>query len=482
MSSPGVYDQIVDRSFVTTGSGSISAGVVISAKRGPTELNVVTNARQFIDQYGLPDRNNPSMYAALRFLNRANFLTVYRVINDAALATGEFVRATETELEVSAANEGEWGNNITVKFNELTNAPDGVLGLQVLENDVVVEEFQVSRDVDAKNGFGRSIYIEDVVNNQSRFIRVTDIPNSETDYEEAEITLTEGADDSTAPSSAEITSAWEEFDNAESVDAIYLINAGWADVEVQQKMTAIAESRKNSVAILDVPQESSDDASAMVTYVQDELGLDTYFGAIYGGWLKVYDQYNDREVTIPPSGDVAAAHVQAITNGERWLSAFGTERGTLPNIIDTTLRMSEGQRTQLYNAGINPVTKIGSANAVIMGQKTLQVAESGLQRLNVVTNVLWINQSIANSLVPFIGRANTALNRDSANAQVSNFLESIQLRGGLTGFSVDTSEQINSQQDIDSGIFYIDIYLQPTRLMEEIRQRVIVTPTGVSLQ
>lgn len=479
--SAGVYNVIEDRSFVTSGNGAVASGIVISANRGPEEIKLVSNAREFLDLYGTPSRSNPSMYAALRYLNRAGGLYVRRVINDATKASAELVRDTDPELEIEAYNSGAWGNDLRVEMVEVNNAPAGVFGINVFEADVLVEEFEVSRDVDAKNGFGRSIYIEDVINTQSRKIRVTDLPNDEDDYEETTVNLTGGTNDTVAPSSAEIIQGWEEFENTEAIDIVFMINAGFADPSVQNAMLAIAETRQNSVAILDVPQDTSDDAQAMVEYRNEELGADTYFGALYGGWLQVYDQYNDRTVVAPPSGDVAAAHVIAITRGERWLSAFGVERGVLPNVDDTTLRMSQAQRDLLATNGINPVTKIGAANAVIFGQKTLQAQESGMARLNVVTNVLWINETVADSLLPFIGRPNTVLNRDTAGQQVSNFLESVQRRGGLFNFDVDVSDDINTAQDIDSGVFNIDLYIQPTRLMEVIRQRVIVTPTGVSL-
>src|SRR5690606_4117072 len=131
--SAGVYNQIIDQSAVVSGTGLFSGGIVITASKGPTVPTVVTNPRQFINLYGYPSRDNPSMYAALRFLRRANLLTVRRVINDAVSASGISEDSTpETELEVTAANEGTWGNNIVVSFEANTSAPTGVFDLVVL--------------------------------------------------------------------------------------------------------------------------------------------------------------------------------------------------------------------------------------------------------------------------------------------------------------------------------------------------------------
>jgi len=476
MLSPGVLSQIVDRSFVVSGQGSLTSGIVITSDRGPTSVKLVSNARQFIDQYGLPSRDNPSMYSALRYLNRVGGLYVRRVINNATAAD-----ATEDDIVITAENEGTWGNGLVVSFHAVPNSPAGVFEFRVSLNGDIVESFEVSRDQNAKNGFGRSIFVEDVVNARSVFVRVKDIFDGEDSYAEASMALSGGSDDIVAPADGDIVDAWDDFDNTQAFDPLLLINAGFASAPVATKILAIAESRKTSFAILDVPEAAAADVDAMVTYRGDTLGADSYHGAMYGGWLKVYDQYADREVTVPASGDVAAAIIATIQNGERWTAPFGLENGTLPNVVDTTKRMSDAELDVLYSNGINPVTKIGLANAVIWGQKTLQVAASGLDRINVVLSVLWMNESIKTSLLSYVGKSNTALVRESAFSMVDSFLEGILRRGGLYGKYVDISDDINTPDVIDRGEFFIDVYVQPTRAMEFIRQRMIVTGSGVSL-
>lgn len=487
--SAGVYPRIVDKSFVVNAGGILAGGIVISAKRGPVAINTVTSAREFIDTYGLPSRDNPSMYAALRFLNRAGILTVRRVINDATLATG-LIAGVDSEsdpvadaLSISAASEGAWGNDISVSFGTVEGAPAGVFAIIVSEGSEVVETFEVSRNENAKNGFGNNIYIEEVVNGRSRYIRVVDNPLAVgDDYGLAStVTLAGGANDTVAPTSGAIIQAWDEFQNVDDVPAQLLINAGWAVAAVQVKMLSVAENRKDAVAILDVPEDTADDVTAMVDYRKNDLSANTYFGGIYGGWVKIYDQYNDREIDIPPSGDVAAVFIHTVNVAERWDAPAGLQRGILPNSLGVSKILTEGERDLLYVAGVNPVTTYGGAAAVIWGQKTLQVAASALDRFNVVNSVLWINQRIAQALQPFVFEPNTVATRDNINFLVSSFLENIQQRGGLYGFYVDTSEEINTPFVIDNNQLYVDYYLKPTRTAEFIRASAIITPTGVQL-
>lgn len=481
--SAGVYPRVVDQSFVVSEGALLAGGIVISANRGPTGINTVTSARQFIDQYGVPSRDNPSMYSALRFLNRSALLTVRRVINDAVVASGDLPTqdALDTIFDFTAENPGVWGNDITISFGEVKGSNEGVFAVIVSFDGDEVETFEVSRDPDAKNGFGNNIYIEEVINNRSRYIRVTDNASvTEAPDLTATVELTGGSNDTAAPAEGDIIAAWDEFENVDSVEAQLLINAGWASVAVQQKMLSVAENRKDAVAILDVPQAAANDVQAMIDYRNDELLANTYFGGIYGGWLRVYDQFNDREVTIPPSGDVAAAFSFTVAVGERWDAPAGLQRGVVPNVVGVSRIFTEGERDQLYVNGINPVTIISNA-VTIWGQKTLQVQASALDRFNVVNSVLWMQGRMTEALQPFVFQNNTAFTREQINFLLTSFLENVQVRGGLYDFYVDTSTEINSPQVIDNNQLLIDTYIQPVRAAEFIRSSLIITRTGVSL-
>lgn len=485
--SAGVYDRIVDKSFIVNAGGIVAGAIVISADRGPTTINTVTSAKEFTETYGLPDRDHPSLYAGLRFLNRAGILTVLRVINDAVASTGTLEHDSDGQgtmvphLDIAAANEGAWGNNVTVSFADVsTKEGTGRFAVIISEDGVEVERFIVSRDTEAKNGYGQNQFIEDVINGNSKYITVVDYPAVTAAYDfTTTVALSGGSDDTAPATSGDIILGWDKFLNVENVPATFLINAGFAVEEVQVKMVSVAQARKDCVAILDVPQLDNDDADAMIAY-RDTLGVNSYFGALYGGWLRVYDPYNDREVEVPPSGDVAAAAVVTIQDFEYWEAPAGVRRGIIPNALGVTKVFSEGERDLLYTNGINPVTTFAGAAAIIWGQKTQQVQASALDRLNVVNTVLWLNQRMKEALQPFVFEPNNELTRNNVNFILTSFLENIQQRGGLYGFAVDTSTNINTPFVIDNNQLLVDVYIKPVRTAEFIRISTIVSPTGVT--
>lgn len=481
LNSAGVYERIIDRSFVVNAGGLVAGGVVISAKKGTTAVNAVTSARQFIETYGTPSKDNPSMYAALRFLNRAGILSVRRVINDAVKATGTLVVGLETLFTVTAENEGAWGNSVSVAFSKDTNQAADVFNIIVKIDGVEAEKYEVSRNPNKKDGYGNNIFIENVVNNRSSLIRIVDNAAVVGDpLMTATITLSGGTNDTVAPTSAQIITAWDDFLDTEGVTSTLLINSGWAVPAVQVKMDAVAKSRKDCIAILDVPESSLDSVNDVLAYRNTDLAIDSNTSALYAGWIRILDQYTNLEVNIPPSGDVAAMIARTIEDGNRWDAMAGLSK-QIPNSLGTSNLYNEGDRDILYTNGINPITRINGTNSVVWGQKNLQKAASALDRVPTMITNLWLNQRMKIALQPFVFSPNTVQVRDQINFLLSSFLENVRLQGGLYDFRVVTDETINTPSVIDQQAMEIEVYVKNVRYAEFIRLSLIVTPTGVSL-
>lgn len=482
--SSGVYPRIVDRSFAVSGSGLLVGGIVITANKGPTEANYVTGGQEFIDTYGLPSRDNPSMYAALRFLNKAPALTVIRVVNDATVAEGDLTESTDTVMSFKAQNPGKWGNDVTVAFGDIAGLPSNsdMFAISVRYKGDEVERFEVSRDPEEQNGYGNSVYVEEVVNDRSAFIRVEDDPTfgvGATWDKTSTVSLSGGADDTAVASSGDIIQAWDKMQNVDDVEAQLLINGGWTDVSIQQAMDNVAANRDDAVAILDVPEATKDDAQAMVDFVNDDLQLNSHLSGVYGGWLEVYDQYNDREVFIPSSGDVASKFVETVEVAERWSAPAGMRRGVVDNVLGVSKVFSEGERDLLYTNRINPVTTIAGTAAVIWGQiTTINPSNTALSRFNVVNSVLWMQGRMSEALLPFVFQPNTEFTRSAVSYLLESFLENIQTRGGLYAFHVDMGD--NTPEVIDRNEMIVNVHLQPVRTAEYIRLNLIIDRTGIS--
>lgn len=488
--SAGVYENIIDDSFIVDGAGPLTGAIVLTAERGPTTVTTVRSKRQLASLYGTATPDNPQLYAAQRFMRYGRSLTVLRMTLDATTATADIMDITGTGIvcTIESANPGAWGNDIGIKISDPIrldpNIPD-LFVLEVFEKGERVERFEVSRDVNVRNGFGNAMFIEDVINERSRYIIVEDQAGVAGDYERTGAgstgtSLTGGADDTGAVPISDVVDAWvNEFKNEELVDADILIQGGWGDESIQAAMIEVAEDRSNCRAILDVPEFINDDVSLMINWRETTMGVSTNKAALYGGWIRVYDSNQNREVMIPPSGDVAGLIVNTFQNFEPWDAVAGMRRGVI-NGLGVSKIFSEAERDDLYLAGINPVTTYGGVSAVIWGQKTLQKEASALDRLNVINSVMWMTDRMKNALSPFIFEPNNQFVRDNINYILTQFLEGVLTRGGLYDFRVDT-ESSNTPQVIDQNQLIVDIWIKPIRAVEYIRLNVTVTPTGVEL-
>lgn len=478
--SAGVYEKVIDDTVTVDGQTSIvSAGIVLTAKKGPTVPTVVTSNTQLLALYGLPSRDNPALYSALRYMREGSQITITRVITDAVSASGELLVDADPHVTITAANEGVWGNNIVVSFGAVLGEDEDIFAVSVKVGDDEVERFEASRNPDAKDGYGRNMFIEDVINKRSKYIRVQDNPSIVEEYDQsAPIVLVGGLDDTTAPTDGVVAAAWDEYTKEDEISANILINGGWVTAVVQNKMDQVAKARTNTVAILDVPFDTIEDVTAMVAW-RDEVAIDSYHSAMYGGWVKIYDQYSDRQVLLPASGDVAAAYARTFKDFNRWDAPAGAIRGVI-QALGVSKVFTQDERDQLYVSGINPVTSHGGMNCVIWGQKSMQRTKSALDRMNVVNNVKWMTESMKRALFPFTFDGNSKFLRDQINYQLTTFLEGVQSRGGLYAYLVDT-ESGNTSETIDDNQVIINCFVQPTRSAEQIRLNITVSRTGVDM-
>lgn len=475
--SPGIYPREVDRSFTVPSTANSIGGIVVHSPKGPTdEITQVTSNKEFTDMFGNPTPSDLSMYSALAFLGKGKRLNVIRVINDATTAQQLIVDSGVTTIfTVKAANAGVWGNSIYVA---VTAPVSGDFTVTVVYNGVTVETWTVSRTTTAKDGFGRSKYLEDVINNQSTYIRVVDTTNVGPHVAMTSSALVGGADDTVAPTDAMINTAWDFFAVKENVEVSLLINAGWAAVTVQQKMIALAEARKDCFAILDIPY-ATNTVATMVTYVSTTLNANTSYAAIYAGWPYVYDQYNDKFLYVPSSGYVAAVYANTADVSEVWFAPAGVRRGVI-NVLGVSKVFSEGDRDTLYTAKINPIQNFTGEGIQVYGQKTLQTAASALDRVNVRLLMISLEKSLEKSLRPFVFEFNDQFTRDNITSIIDTFMDDIKTRRGVYDYLVVCDESNNTSAVIDQNKLIVDLFVKPTRVAEFVQLNAIISATGAS--
>jgi phage tail sheath protein FI len=184
-------------------------------------------------------------------------------------------------------------------------------------------------------------------------------------------------------------------------------------------------------------------------------------------------------VYIPPTGEVIKA--MAFTDNTRfpWFAPAGLTRG-VTNARKSMYKLSLEARDVLYDGRINPMADFADTGTAIFGNKTLQVRESALDRINVRRLLLQIKVLISNIAVRLLFEQNDQTTIDSFLNQTNPILDSIKRERGLTDFRIKMDSSNNTPETRDRNELYGEIFLKPTRALEFIGITFTITPSGAS--
>ena len=133
---------------------------------------------------------------------------------------------------------------------------------------------------------------------------------------------------------------------------------------------------------------------------------------------------------------------------------------------------------EMYDNKVNPIATFPNQGVVVFGQKTLQKANSALDRVNVRRLMIELKNFIRQISDTIVFEQNTQQTRVSFKSRVNPYLESIQLKQGLFAYKIIMDETNNGPAVIDQNQLVGQIYIQPTRTSEFISLDFILQPTG----
>ena len=218
------------------------------------------------------------------------------------------------------------------------------------------------------------------------------------------------------------------------------------------------------------PQEAVDNL--------DDTGIDSSYTATYYPWILERDTVNNTQLYIPPTGQVCRNLALTDNISFPWFASAGYTRG-LVNSVKARLRLTQEDRDILYQGRINPIATFSDVGTVIWGNKTLQVRDTALNRLNVRRLLLQARKLISAVAVRLLFEQNDEIVRQQFLDSVNPILDSIRRDRGLYDFRVTVS---STPEDLDRNTLTGKIYLKPTKALEFIDIEFLITPTGASFE
>ena len=372
--SPGVNVSEVDLTTVVPSVGTTAGGLAGNFAWGPVnEIITLDNEIQLVDTFGKPDANTYQyFFTASNFLSYGGTLRAVRSANNTARnattsGTGVLVENRDDYEQNHSSGSGSdtfiakypgaLGNSLKVSLvdantyvgwtysSSFSDSPDtsdwatakggtnDELHIVVVDTtgafsgtaNTVLEKFGfVSKASDAKNSDGSTNYYKDVVNNRSKYVWWASHPAAGTNWGTAAAGVTFTNTTSVGnytlsggvvgnPTTGDLTSSYDKFENPESVDVSFLLAGPTSGSTIPNYLVSIAETRKDCLVFIS-PSSSDviDNAGSEATDIATTRAGHTSssYAVMDSAWKYQYDKYNDTYRWIPLNGDIAGLCVR----------------------------------------------------------------------------------------------------------------------------------------------------------------------------
>jgi hypothetical protein len=291
--------------------------------------------------------------------------------------------------------------------------------------------------------------------------------------------------------------AWETaintYSNPEQVTINLFATPGinWSDqnILVLDTINMLTTQRTDTLYVIDTPDveipkttgsEKQDVLAAQdIVDLLDTSGIDSNYSCTYFPWIQMRDTQNNVNVYIPPTGEVVKAMAYTDNTSFPWFAPAGLNRG-VTNARKSKYKLSQEARDILYQGRINPMADFADAGTAIFGQKTLQVKQSALDRINVRRLLLQLKVLIANIAIRLVFEQNDQTTIDQFLSKATPVLDTVKRERGLYDFRIKMDDTINTPETIDRNELFGEIFIKPTRAVEYIGITFTITPTGAS--
>lgn len=261
------------------------------------------------------------------------------------------------------------------------------------------------------------------------------------------------------------------------------------------------ETRGDALAVIDlegdyIPDEGRDSAvttaksrkpsvDQVISNLKDR-SINSSYGCSFFPWVLIRDTTNNNTVWVPPSVAALGTFASSQARTELWFAPAGFNRGGLSDgaagvpVIQTSLRLTSKNRDDLYEANINPIATFPAEGIVIFGQKTLQVTQSALDRINVRRLMIYLKKEVSRMAKVVLFDPNLEVTWKRFTNMVNPFLADVKGRFGLSDYRVVLDSTTTTPDLVDRNIVYAKILLKPTRAIEFIALDFVIAPTGAS--
>jgi phage tail sheath protein FI len=265
---------------------------------------------------------------------------------------------------------------------------------------------------------------------------------------------------------------------------------GIRDTQITDYALLATKSTARSLYIMDIPAYTDTGTRIFTTTTLPDVNytirqfagrnVNNSYGATYFPDVSIADDgVANKKVRVPASVVALGALAQNDAKSYPWYAPAGFNRTSLSSVANLAVRLTSADRDNLYDSRINPITAFPGLGYVIFGQKTLQIARTALDRVNVRRLMIELARIVTAIGLQFVFEPNTPATRSRFKNLITPQLATVQANSGIDGFKIIMDESNNTQQDIESNRLNGKIIVIPTKAVEYIAIDFIITNAGV---
>ncbi|MCA1553918.1 MAG: phage tail sheath subtilisin-like domain-containing protein [Chloroflexi bacterium] len=506
---PGVYIEEIPSGVRTiVGVSTSDTAFVDFFARGPINRAMrITSFADFERTFGGLDTRSAASYAIQQyFLNGGAVAWVIRV----AAGNPQPARLTlrggsplQNALDVQAANEGVWGQNLQVAVDNKTTDAANLFNLIVREVRTVNGRKQVvNSEIHRNLGMNttKSSFAPNVVNASSSLIQVTSTglgqmpfappgadftqPSIVGDAENTAFTSLTGNlnDDGTVPDSAA-------FIGDQATTGMFALNKiapfifnilclpSVADLNTSSMSAVLSKAQtfcetKRAFLIVDIPTNVA--LSAMPTWAADNGISVSKNAAVYFPRLDIPDAQNDnRLLEVGASGTMAGVYARTDATRGVWKAPAGVDAVLRGASLAETL--TDEENGALNPFGVNVLRNFPIFGNVAWGARTMEGADlqaSEWKYIPVRRTALYIEESLYQGLKWVVFEPNDEPLWAQIRLNVGAFMQNLFRQGAFQGktpseaYFVKCDKTTTTQDDINRGIVNIVVGFAPLKPAE----------------
>jgi len=264
--------------------------------------------------------------------------------------------------------------------------------------------------------------------------------------------------------------------NPDEVDSNMLVIPGVYHSFVTDYAIDMAENRSDMFYVMAISGNTKSDA---INYLVGR-GLDSSYVGVYYPHVLIEDTYNNKRLFVEPSVIMPYVYGMNDVLGQPYYAPAGLNRAILNDVVFGVKEfLDKEDRDDLYRNRINPIVRFKEGYTV-WGQKTLQIKDSALNRINVRRLLIHIKKAIASIARYLVFEQNASITWQTFENKSRPILDSIVSTYGIKKYKIAMNSDTVTAENEARNEMPGKIVLMPYRTSEIIPLDFILSENGAS--